>query len=73
MSETVGILHQRLDGAEPEDLVEHLADQALALVEVERDLLRAQELVHDPANRLDDLSRSVLSRLARLSRSSSRR
>ena len=49
------ILDQRLERAQPEDLVEHLPDEHLALVEIERHDLLRQQVVHHFPNRLDHL------------------
>ena len=51
----LGVLHQRLERAQAEDLVQHLADQRFPLLEVERDRLLGDEVVDHLADRLDDL------------------
>ena len=51
----LGILDQRLQRSQAEDLVQHLADQRLTLVEVERDHLLGDQVVDHLPDRLDDL------------------
>src|SRR5882724_6349698 len=51
----LGILHQRLDRAQAEDLVQHLPDQLLPLLEVERRRLLREEVVHHFADRVHHL------------------
>src|SRR5690606_16229277 len=49
------ILQQRLQRPEAEDLVEHLDDEILALLEVERNGLAGEQVVHRPADLRRDL------------------
>ena len=51
----LGILPQRLERPEPEDLVHHLCQQPLPLLEVERCVLLGEEFLHDLADPGDDL------------------
>jgi hypothetical protein len=53
MSE-IGILDQRLQGPEPEDLVQDLVDELLSLVQVERQRLLREQASNDLLDLEDD-------------------